>query len=207
MIPIDSPLFIPPGELPEPAGWRDVFGNDNPVALEIGCGTGDFVAHMAQSHPGWNFIALDYYNKGCLKTCRRLDELGLANVRVLRMEAVQFITEALAPSSLAAVFINCPDPWPKKRHRKRRLVQRPFVEFLCSYLVPGGAFHFASDFDDYGVEVAAFMSRVEGVENMLSPDPYRHDIPGYHRTRYMRKFMEQGKQIYFVHYRKAGEGH
>jgi tRNA (guanine-N7-)-methyltransferase len=206
IIPIESASFLREEELPQPVDWRDVFGNDNPLALEIGCGVGDFVAQTAQDHPDWNFIALDYYNKGCLKTCKRVDELELKNVRVLRTEARRFVSERLCLGSLVAVYINCPDPWPKKRHRKRRLVQRPFVEFMADYLCPGGHFYFATDFDDYGTDVAAFMVGIPGVVNQLAPDPYRHDLPGYHRTKYMRKFMAEGKQVYFVHYKKAGEG-
>jgi tRNA (guanine-N7-)-methyltransferase len=203
VIPIESPRFLREEELERPVDWRAVFGNDNPLALEIGCGIGDFVAQTAQNHADWNFIALDYYNKGCLKTCSRVDKLQLDNVRVLRVEARRFVTEHLSHGSLAALYINCPDPWPKKRHRKRRLVQRPFVEFMADYLMPGGHLYFATDFDDYGLEVAEFMPEVPGFENQLAPDSYRHDIPGYHRTKYMLKFMAEGKQVYFVHYRKS----
>jgi tRNA (guanine-N7-)-methyltransferase len=204
VIPIESPNFLREEELPQPVDWRAVFGNDNPLALEIGCGVGDFVAKTAQEHPDWNFIALDYYNKGCLKTCKRIDGLGLTNVRVLRAEARQFAAERLTPGSLTAVYINCPDPWPKQRHRKRRLVQRPFVDFMDEFLLPGGHFYFATDFDDYGRDVADFMTEVTGYVNQLEPDTYRHDIPGYHRTKYMRKFMAEGKDVFFVHYRKSG---
>lgn len=200
VIPIESPFFLKEESIASPAGWPVIFGNDNPLALEIGCGIGDFIVKTAAERPETNFIALDYYNKGCLKTCKRVELHGLKNVRVLRVEARQFIAERIPKSSLAAVYINCPDPWPKQRHRKRRLVQREFVEFLRDYMAPGGEFHFATDFDDYGTDVAEMMPQVEGFVNMLAPDLYRRDIPGYHRTKYMRKFMAEGKEIYFVHY-------
>lgn len=199
---IDSPFFLRTHELVSPVNWPQVFGNSHPLVLEIGCGTGDFVVKTAEDHPDRNFIALDYYNKGCFKSCRRIERHGVTNVRVLRVEARQFITEQLALESLAAVHINCPDPWPKKRHRKRRLVNRQFVEFLRPYLAPGGDFYFATDFDDYGIDVAEFMPHVAGMVNMLAPDPYRYELAGYHLSRYMEKFMAEGKKIHFVHYRK-----
>ena len=199
---IDSPNYLRAGELESPANWPALFGNDHPVALEIGCGVGDFIVKTAADLPDRNFIAIDFYNKGCYKTCRLIDTAGLANVRVLREEARQFIRERISTGSLAAVYINCPDPWPKKKHRKRRLVNREFVESLAEYLVPGGDFFFATDFDDYGVDVAEVMPAVPGFVNMLAPDLYRHELEGYHLSKYMRKFMAEGKRIYFIHYRK-----
>ena len=203
MIAIDSPFFLKPEELPKQPDWSVVFGNDRPLALEIGCGIGDFVAKTAADFPELNFIALDFYNKGCYKTCRRIEKAGLTNVRVGRFEARQFIVDHLPLASLHKVFINCPDPWPKQRHRKRRLVQPSFVRFLAPYLVAGADFHFATDFNDYGIDVAGFMPQLEEFENCLAPDLYRHELEGYHRTKYMLKFMAHGSRIYFVHYRKV----
>jgi len=202
---IESPNYLRAENLEKPTDWQLVFGNDNPVALEIGCGIGDFIALTAAERPATNFIAIDFYNKGCYKTCRRIDTRGLKNVRVLREEARQFITERIPKGSLAAVYINCPDPWPKKKHRKRRLVNRTFMEFLRDYLVPGADFFFATDFDDYGTDVAGMMAGLEGFENRLAPDLYRHEMEAYHLSKYMKKFMAEGKKIYFIHYRKTGE--
>ena len=199
---IESPNYLRATELATPADWPALFGSDRPLALEIGCGIGDFIVKTAADHPDRNFIAIDFYNKGCLKTCSRLDRHGITNVRVVRNEARQFIIGHVPKGSLAAVYINCPDPWPKKRHRKRRLVNRHFMEFIRDYLAPGGDFYFATDFDDYGTDVAQMLPGVEGFENRLAPDLYRHELPGYHLSKYMLKFMAEGKRIYFVHYRK-----
>jgi tRNA (guanine-N7-)-methyltransferase len=203
LIPITSPRFLDSGALTAAPDWNLIFGNGNPLALEIGCGVGDFMANMAARHPDLNFIAVDYYNKGCLKTSKRIDKAGLNNVRVVRDEARSFIERCIPRSSLQAAFINCPDPWPKKRHRKRRLVQPEFVGYLSEFLQPGGDFHFATDFDDYGEDVARFMQNMPGFVNVLSPDPFRHALEGYPLSKYMRKFMAEGKQIYFVHHRKT----
>lgn len=201
MIEINSPLFLQV-DAEKQIDWKAVFGNDNPVALEIGCGIGDFIAKTSQDRPDINFIAIDYYNKGCNSTCRRLDKLGIKNVRVLRVEAREFIAGHIPANSLAALYINCPDPWPKKRHRKRRLVSSQFMDFVRGYLRPGADFYFATDFEDYGEDVAQFMAAQAGYSNMLAPDLSRFDIEGYHRSKYMLKFMSEGKNIHFVHYRR-----
>ncbi len=202
MIEIRSPLFLGSEDIKSRVEWSTVFGNENPLALEIGCGIGDFMAKTAADFPDRNFIAIDYYNKGCNKTCKRLEKHGIQNVRVLRVEAREFITEQIPEESLCAVYINCPDPWPKLRHRKRRLVNSAFIEFLKGYMQPGADFYFATDFEDYGEDVAQFMPQQQGFQNMQSPDLSRHDLEGYHRSKYMLKFMAEGKNIHFVHYRK-----
>jgi len=203
IIHIESANYLRPEKLTTPVDWRALFGNDNPLALEIGCGIGDFIANTAADHPDKNFIAIDFYNKGCWKTCRRIDRAGLGNVRVLRVEARSFIAEMIAPGSLAAVYINCPDPWPKKKHRKRRLVNRQFMVSISQYLSQGAEFFFATDFDDYGIDVAGMLAGLDGFANQLTPDLYRHELAGYHLSKYMQKFMAMGKKIYFVHYRKT----
>lgn len=203
IIHIESDNYLRAEELKPPVDWCAIFGNGNPLALEIGCGIGDFIAKTAADNPGRNYIAIDFYNKGCWKTCRRIDRAGLTNVRVLRVEARSFITDMIMPGSLSAVYINCPDPWPKKKHRKRRLVNRQFMEFFRQYLASGGDFYFATDFDDYGIDVAGMLAGLEGFANQLSPDLYRHELQGYHLSKYMEKFMAMGKRIYFVHYRKT----
>lgn len=202
LIPITSPNFIEPEKLASMPDWQAIFGNSNPLALEIGCGMGDFMEKLAVLHPEWNFIALDYYNKGCLKTCKRIDKSGITNVRVVRDEARSFIARCIPPSALRAVVINCPDPWPKLRHRKRRLVNAEFVNYLADYMMPGADFHFATDFDDYGEDVARFMPEISGFSNLLAPELFRHERDQYPLSKYMLKFMSEGKKIYFIHYRK-----
>ncbi|BCG46698.1 tRNA (guanine(46)-N(7))-methyltransferase [Citrifermentans bremense] len=198
---IESPNYIRLEDLPKPPNWGAVFGNDNPLALEIGCGVGDFMLKTALDQPDTNFIAIDFYNKGCYKTCRRMDRHEVKNVRVLRDEARLFVTDRIPKGGLSAVYINCPDPWPKKRHRKRRLVNREFVEFMMDYMRPGADFYFATDFDDYGIDVAEMLPKVSMLENQFGSDLYRHEFPGYHLSKYMRKFMAEGKKIYFLHYK------
>jgi tRNA (guanine-N7-)-methyltransferase len=203
LIPNTSPSFLPWEENDPAPSWREIFGNDNHLALEIGCGVGDFIVQMAELHPDLNFIALDFYNKGCIKTCKRIDKSGLKNVRVLRAEARSFITACIPAAALRMVVINCPDPWPKLRHRKRRLVNPEFVAWLSGFMQAGAAFYFATDFVDYGLDVAEFMAVQPGFANQLAPDTFRHSLAGYPVSKYMRRFLDMGQPIYYVHYRKT----
>jgi len=202
LIPNSSPTFLPWEDNDPAPSWSEIFGNNNPIALEIGCGVGDFVLQMAALHPDLNFIALDFYNKGCIKTCKRIDKSDLKNVRVLRAEARSFIEACIPAESLRMVIINCPDPWPKLRHRKRRLVNTGFATYLSKFMAQSADFYFATDFVDYGLDVAAFMDIQPGFVNQLAPDTFRHKLEGYPVSKYMRRFMDLGQPIYYVHYRK-----
>lgn len=202
LIPNTSPSFMPWEESDAAPLWTEIFGNNNQLALEIGCGVGDFIVQMAVMHPEINFIALDFYNKGCIKTCKRVDKSGLTNVKILRAEARSFIEACIPHNALRMVIINCPDPWPKLRHRKRRLVNTGFVAWLSNFLRPGADFYFATDFDDYGTDVAEFMDSQDGFDNQLSPDKYRHRLDGYPVSKYMKRFLDEGQPIYYVHYKK-----
>ncbi len=201
MIEITSPYFIAEGQLSEPADWTEIFGSHRPLALEIGCGIGDFMVQLAARHPETNFLAIDIYNKGCLKTCRKIEAAGLDNVRVLRAEARFLLAHFIEREALCGVYINCPDPWPKKRHRQRRLVNREFLRTLLYYLQPGGELYFSTDFVDYAYDVADLLPAIEGYQNRLAK-PFVLDLPGYPRSKYMRRFLDLGQPVHFIHYRK-----
>lgn len=203
LIPNTSPTFLRWEENDPAPVWSEIFGNENPLALEIGCGVGDFIVQMAALHPDLNFIALDFYNKGCIKTCKRVDKSSLSNVRVLRAEARSLIDACIPLESLKMTIINCPDPWPKLRHRKRRLVNSGFATYLSRFMQPGADFYFATDFVDYGLDVAEFMAVQDGFDNQLGSETFRHHLEGYPVSKYMKRFLEMGQPIYYVHYRRA----
>ncbi len=204
MIEITSPVFITENQIPAEGGLAALFGNDRPLALEIGCGIGDFIVQLARQKPEINFLAIDIYNKGCDKTCKKIEAEGLQNVRVMRIEARYLLAHYIAKESLEAIYINCPDPWPKKRHRSRRLVGREFMQTALYYLRPGGNFFFSTDFDDYGEQVAEIFPTVEGYDNSL-PTPCVHSLCDYPISKYMRRFLDLGQPIYYVHYRKQAD--
>ena len=198
---INSPVFIPEAQLKKAANFAELFGNDRPLALEIGCGIGDFVVQIAARHPDRNFIAIDIFNQGCRQTCNRIERSGLDNILMLRMEARYLMYHYLAAGSLQAIYINCPDPWPKKRQRKRRLLNQDFLDLSLYCLADRGEFHFTTDFADYGEQAGRLLSRDPRFENLQS-EPYTHDLSDYPISKYMRRFLERGQPIYRCHYRR-----
>ena len=196
IIEITSPRYIPVEKLPTELSSDFLFGEELPVALEIGCGTGHFVADMAEKHQETGFIAIDIYNRGCYKTCRKADNRVLDNVRVLRMEARDLLRH-LPKNFLSAVYVNCPDPWPKKRHRKRRLVNEDLLEQLRYVLKPGGHFYFVSDFGDYTEVVEMLLGREPGWQTVTTR---RIEQPpeDYPVSKYMRRFLDKGEPLYYV---------
>lgn len=203
VIEITSPFFIPEGQLTGVLDAERLFGERRPLALEIGCGIGDFVVDLAGRRPDLNFLAIDIYNKGCLRTCRRLEIAGVRNVRVMRLEARYLLANHLPAESLSAVYVNCPDPWPKKRHRRRRLVNGDFLQHLLCYLRPGGEFFFCSDFADYTAEVAQLLLDRPLWANTLET-PVSSLLPeDYPRSKYMNRFLARGQPLHFLRFRKT----
>jgi tRNA (guanine-N7-)-methyltransferase len=201
-IEITSPTFVAASELATVAAPGDLFAVSRPLALEIGCGIGDFILQLARQHPHINYLAIDIYNKGCLKTCSKIDAAGLDNVRVVRAEARDLLGRHFGPESLTAIYINCPDPWPKKRHRDRRLVGADFLRSVLYYLAPEGDLYFITDFTDYAEDVAALLPTVPGYVNALTL-PSATELSGYPISKYMRRFLDLGQPIHYIHYRKA----
>ena len=201
VIEIASPFFVVEDQLDSPADLKKLFPVEQPLALEIGCGTGHFVAELAHTNPGTNYLAIDIYNKGCYKTCKKVELAGLDNVLVMRIEARYLLMNYIEKESLAAVYINCPDPWPKKRHRSRRLVNQSFMNLLLHYLRPEGDFYFSTDFTDYAEQVAEMLPEAKGYVNCLSA-PLVTELTGYPVSKYMQRFLEQGQPIYYMHYRR-----
>jgi len=201
VIPIVSPHFIPAARLAARPDWPGEFGRPAPLALEIGCGTGHFILQRAMQQPQTDFLAIDIYNKGCLKTCRKLAAAGLGNVRVIRIEARELLLKAIAAESLQAIYINCPDPWPKQRHRERRLVNRDFLALALCRLRPDGELFFSSDSRDYAEQVAAALATLPGFINQ-NDQPFSGELPGYPLSKYMRRFLGQGLPMHFIHQRR-----
>lgn len=202
-IEINSPTFIDAKQLPQQQDIAELFPQRQPLALEIGCGIGDFILQLAAQQPQMNFLAIDIYNKGCYKTCRRIDETTLSNVRVMRIEARYLLSYFGQADMFAAIYINCPDPWPKKRHRNRRLVNHTFLTQILYYLQPDGDLYFITDVADYAQQVAEQLASIDGYSNQLA-EPYCLQLANYPTSKYMRRFLQQGLPIHFQHQRRCG---
>jgi len=198
---ITSPVFVPEAQLKKAGSFAPLFGNSNPLALEIGCGIGDFIIQIAARHPEKNFIAIDIFNQGCKQTCRRIEDSGLTNILMMRIEARYLMHYYLGEQSLQAIYINCPDPWPKKRQRKRRLLNSDFLDLALYCLTDHGELNFCTDFTDYGESAANLLNRDQRLENMR-PAPYSHYLGDYPVSKYMQRFLDLGQPIYLCRYRK-----
>jgi len=138
--------------------YSATFGRDAPVIVEIGSGMGETTAAIAAAHPQIDFLAIEVHLPGVGALLRRVDTAGLTNLRVIRHDAVEVFDAMIPEESLAAVHVYFPDPWPKKRHHKRRLLQPRFAHRLASRLQHGGYLHVATDWAPYAEEILATLS-------------------------------------------------
>jgi tRNA (guanine-N7-)-methyltransferase len=150
---------------PTALDYAAAFGRDAPTVLEIGFGMGMTTAAIAAARSDTNFIAVEVHPPGVGNLCNLLDEQGLSNVRVMEHDAVEVLTHMIAPNSLAGAHIYFPDPWHKKRHNKRRLVQSPLVALLASRLRPDGYLHLATDWVPYAEQMLEVLSAEPALQN------------------------------------------
>jgi len=178
----------------QPAGRLDLgqaFGRDAPCHLEIGFGNGASLLAMAQAHPENNYLGIEVHRPGVGNLLLQVEKLGLTNIRVMCMDAVEVVRDHLADACLDAVYIFFPDPWHKTRHRKRRLVQPEFVALLRQRLKPGGLLHMATDWEDYARHMLAVMQQAEGFTNLAADGRYC-ERPAY---RLLTKFEQRGLRL------------
>jgi len=136
-----------------PLDYPTIFGRRAPVVLEIGFGMGETTAAIAQAHPELDFIGVEVHSPGVGALLNRIVQLGLRNLRVIRHDATEVVERMIAPASLHGVHVYFPDPWPKKRHHKRRLLGASFVHALAQRLSAGGYLHVATDWMPYAAEI------------------------------------------------------
>jgi tRNA (guanine-N7-)-methyltransferase len=141
-----------------PLDLARAFGRAAPKILEIGFGMGETTAAIAQARPADDFLGIEVHSPGVGGLLKLVEQQQLANVRVVQHDAVEVVEHMIAPGTLAGAHVFFPDPWPKKRHHKRRLLNAPFVHALAQRLAPRGYLHVATDWEDYAVEILATLS-------------------------------------------------
>jgi tRNA (guanine-N7-)-methyltransferase len=187
----------------------DIPGTDwrIPLALvvEIGFGRGEFLMDLALRHPEQAFVGIEVSFKRPLKMARRLARPELRNVRLVEGTAEAVLRDALEDASVSRFWINFPDPWPKKRHFKRRLLQPPFAALLARRLVPGGELHVATDHPGYAEWIDLVLSKTPGLENLAAPRPFLREAPDDRRpTAYELEWRALGRGLFFFRYRRPG---
>jgi tRNA (guanine-N7-)-methyltransferase len=174
---------------PAPIDFDRAFGRRAPRVLEIGFGMGETTAAIAQARPADDFLGIEVHSPGVGSLLKRVAELALTNVRVVRHDAVEIVTSMIPPASLAAVHVYFPDPWPKKRHHKRRLLTPGFVHELTLRLAPGGRLHVATDWEEYAQEILAVLAAEPLLANTASGFAPRPDY------RPLTKFEARGLKL------------
>ncbi|SEG78895.1 tRNA (guanosine(46)-N7)-methyltransferase TrmB [Marinobacterium lutimaris] len=171
--------------------FRELFGDDRPVILEIGFGMGDSLIEMARQAPEKGFIGIEVHPPGVGRLLSRVREEGLENIRVFGEDAIEVLAQCIPDNSLAGLQLFFPDPWPKKRHHKRRIVQPEFAQTIRKKLAIGGVFHMATDWENYAEHMMEVMSAAEGYRNAagageFSPQP---------DWRPVTKFQKRGENL------------
>jgi len=192
---------IAPGETP--LDFESLFGNDHQVIADIGFGNGDSTWQMAEQHPEENYLGIEVHRPGVGHLLMKLEEHALRNVRIACADAAEFLASRIAEASLAGVRIYFPDPWPKKRHHKRRLVQPGFVGLIASKLREGGVLHLATDWTPYAEHMLGVLAE-SPIFNNLSPDnTYCLRPPWRPLTRYEKRGQKLGHAVHDLIYCKA----
>jgi len=185
-------------------GWPAVFASDVPKALplvvEIGFGRGEFLLDQAGRSPEQAFVGIEVSRKRTLKMARRLARTERRNVRLLHATAQQVVAETLPDASVACFWINFPDPWPKKRHLGRRLIQPGFVAEMTRCLVPGGLLRFATDHPGYAEWADEVLRDAPGLGNRYAPAPWRSSVEDRLPTAYELEWQALGRSFHFFEY-------
>ena len=186
---------------PQSLDMDRAFGRHAPTVLEIGFGMGETTAAIAQAHPENNYLGVEVHSPGVGSLLKLIGERELANVRIVQHDAVEVVEHMVAPGSLAGIHIFFPDPWPKKRHHKRRLIQPPFVHLLASSLTPGGHLHLATDWEEYALQMLDVLNNEPLLVNTVpdyAPRPEQRPL-----TKFEQRGRKLGHPVWDLVYRRA----
>lgn len=169
----------------------DVFGREAPVVLEIGFGMGDSLIEMAKDQPEKNYIGIEVHRPGVGRILSNVEKAGLTNIRVFCDDAIEVLAQCIPDESLDCIQLFFPDPWHKKRHHKRRIVQPEFAQTLRKKLKVGGVFHMATDWENYAEHMMEVMSAAAGYQNVAGDGQYSPQP----EWRPVTKFQKRGERL------------
>lgn len=185
----------------EPVDLEQIFGRAAPKILEIGSGMGETTATIAAQHPEKDFIAIEVHAPGIGSLLNRIEQRGLTNLRVIPHDAKLVLQQIFTSESLDGIHIFFPDPWPKARHHKRRLIQPNFVALLCNRLKPGGYLHIATDWEDYAIHSLHVLSNEQQLVN--TADDYAPRPPHRPLTKFEQRGIKLGHTIHDLIFTKT----
>ncbi len=178
----------------------DIFENAAPVTIEVGFGMGKATAIIAAENPDRNYLGIEVHRAGVGRLLGEIERRGLSNLRIIEHDALEVLTHMIPDSSISAFHVFFPDPWPKKRHHKRRLVQRPRTDLFASKLMPDGYFYMATDWEEYGEEAWQQLAATPGLQSMYEGfAPHQTWRP---ETRFEEKGIKANHRICELMFRK-----
>ena len=178
-----------------------LFGAKVPVIAEIGSGMGETTARIAAANPDNGYLAIEVHTPGVGALLKQVAELGLTNVRIVQHDAVEVLREMVPPGSLAGVHVFFPDPWPKKRHHKRRLLRPEFAALLASRLAPGGYLHVATDWQEYAEHILQVLCATPGLANTAADFAPRPESRP--ETKFERRGVGLGHGVWDIYFKRA----
>lgn len=182
---------VRPESLLAPLVFENVFGRAAPIEVDLGCGDGTFLSALARANPERNFLGVELTAGRVRAACRKIGDGGLTNARILRLDILHAVQQLIPRRSVDVFHLMFPDPWPKHRHRARRIVTEAFLRAIARGLTPGGALQIATDHADYFREMQRTISRVSGFE----PDTDGDSLPSP-RSTFEERFRERGNAIH-----------
>ena len=184
--------------------FTEIFQRDAPRVLEIGFGSGHSFVEMAKAHPEQDFIGIEMHLPGIGAVFLAAQSHQLTNIRIYYADAIEVLEQTIPPESLDVVQIFFPDPWPKRRHHKRRLVQPTFIQLVASKLKQGGTLHLATDWEDYAVEMMQVLSATESLINLSGAGHYANRSAQRPLiTKFERRGCQEGRLIWELQFAKA----
>lgn len=178
---------------------EEIFGNNKPLNLEIGIGNGEFLANMAAYKAEENFLGVEVFKKIFKLAEKRANKNQFGNIKIIQFDAA-LILRLMKEDSLSNVYVNFPDPWPKKKHKRRRLLKPDYMQLIVSRLKKGGLMQIATDHDDYAEEINENLKEVQGIKSIYDT-PFVRKVEDYFPTKYYRKFVQE-EGAYFFRYEK-----
>jgi tRNA (guanine-N7-)-methyltransferase len=193
-----EPVGLTVESLPRPLDFAQLYGNTNPVELEIGMGKGTFLVEQATARPDTNFFGIEYANWFFRYASDRLRRRSPLNARTIRAEATFFLREFVPDASISVLHIYFPDPWPKARHKRRRLVQESFVPLMLRILKPGGRVQIVTDHKEYFEENMEPTMRGSGLTIVDYNRPGSAGEGEFVGTNFERKYRREGRPFYAI---------
>ncbi len=191
-----TPWFVPLHDLNGPLCWSEMFGNEKPVEIDVGCGRGLFLVNSAEANPQINYLGLELEFREARRAARRLKKRNLENARILGGDVREAFLKQIVPGTVSAVHVYFPDPWWKRKHRRRRVFTDEFADLAANVLKPEGLLHSWTDVEDYFEVISGLMDHHPQFQTLSPPDerPPAHDMD--FQTSFERKKRQAGCRIY-----------